>query len=392
MKVLVVHNNYSSRVPSGENMAVENEVRWLREAGIDVAFHETTNDVLMSDSIAVKAQTAVETIWSLSAQARFQRALDLYRPDIVHVHNLFPLFTASVPSSALRRNIPVVWTAHNSRTVCVEGTHFRDGSPCQDCRPGWRVPGIRYGCYRGSKVATALVTEATSVFRRIARRHMTTIATSKHMQGWLVQSAHFEPNGVTVKYNGVAEPSPGLPELPPPETCSVILFAGHLTAHKGPALLLDAWRQLPNIDAELRLVGDGPLATEVRTAAAADPRITWYPPVSADEMPRHLSAARAVVVPSVCEESFGRTAAEALAYRRPVITTGLGGLKEIVNEDSGWLTGTNSETLAKAIEMAATSNEAITQRSNSARERHKKLFSPTATTNALIQIYETTLA
>ena len=44
MRVLVVHNRYSSRVPSGENLAVDDEVRWLREAGVDVHRHEVSND------------------------------------------------------------------------------------------------------------------------------------------------------------------------------------------------------------------------------------------------------------------------------------------------------------------------------------------------------------
>ena len=49
------------------------------------------------------------------------------RPDVVHVHNLFPLLTGSVPAAARRRGIPVVWTVHNRRVRCVGGGLFRDG-------------------------------------------------------------------------------------------------------------------------------------------------------------------------------------------------------------------------------------------------------------------------
>ena len=44
MRVLVVHNYYSSRVPSGENLSVHDEISWLRDAGVDVHTHEVSND------------------------------------------------------------------------------------------------------------------------------------------------------------------------------------------------------------------------------------------------------------------------------------------------------------------------------------------------------------
>lgn len=386
MKVLVVHNKYSSLVPSGENASVENEARWLRQAGVDVSLHEVSNDDLIMGSLGTKAKAALETIWSPSAGSQFKQVLNDTKPDLVHVHNLFPLLTASVPAIGLRADIPVVWTVRNLRVVCVDGTHFRDGQPCHACRPGWRVPGVLYGCYRDSRIASGLVTGATSLFRRIARRRITTIAISQHIRNWLIESAGFDADSVRVKYNGVAQPS-GI-TVPDATTRNTFLFAAKLAEYKGVSLLLDAWNRLPELDAKLRIVGDGPLADRVQTAATADSRITWIGQISPDDMGPHLADARAVIVPSTWEEPFGRTAAEALAFGRPVITTGLGGLCEVTDEASGWLTGTDPRTIATAIQQAATSDEAIVRRSTAAKTRHSQLFSPTTTTDALIQIYE----
>ena len=58
MRVLVVHNAYSSRVPSGENLSVADEVAWLRDAGVDVAVHEVSNDTVVSAGAAGKARQA----------------------------------------------------------------------------------------------------------------------------------------------------------------------------------------------------------------------------------------------------------------------------------------------------------------------------------------------
>lgn len=389
MRVLVVHNRYSSLVPSGENMAVEDEVRWLREAGVKVAVHEATNDDLLSGGLGTKVRMGFETIWSPSAQARFKGTYEAFQPDIVHVHNLFPLLTGSVPSLALRKGTPVVWTVHNNRVICVDGTHFRDGHPCHACKQGWRLPGIRYGCYRDSTAASVLVTGATSIFRRVARQRLTTLAISEHIRRWLIESAGFYPARVHTKYNGVSGPSDAA--LPDPASCNTFLFVAKLAEFKGVSLLLDTWRLLPKLKARLRVIGDGPMADRVQAAASTDDRIMWTGQISPEEMTSHLADARAVIVPSIWEEPFGRTAAEAMAHGRPVITTGTGGLAEIVSEASGWLTGTDSKALAKAIEEATTSDEAIRQRSTSANERYLKLFSPLTTTQALIQIYETLL-
>ncbi|HET6949558.1 MAG TPA: glycosyltransferase family 4 protein [Acidimicrobiales bacterium] len=389
MRVLVVHNRYSAATPSGENVSVDHEVAWLREAGLDVAVHEVSNDDVLGAGAGVKLRAAAETPWSPRAAARFDEAARAARPDLVHVHNLFPLLTASVPARALRAGLPVVWTARNLRVVCVEGTHFRDGHDCAECRPGWRLPGVRYGCYRGSVPASALVTGATALFRRVARRRVTTVAISETMRDWLVGEAGFAPERVRVKYNGVPAPSPESTDAGPAAR-RTFLFVGKFAAYKGVDLLLDAWRRVAHPDAALCFVGDGPLAGRVREATA-DPRITWVGAVPPSEVAEHMARARAVVVPSVWDEPFGRVAAEALALGRPVVTTGRGGLAEVVGDEAGWITGTGPAALARAIDEAAGSDEAVTRRGAAGRRRHAEAFSPEATTRALLAVYEEAL-
>jgi glycosyltransferase involved in cell wall biosynthesis len=383
VRVLVVHNRYSSATPSGENVSVGHEVDWLRQSGVDVHTHETSNDDVLSGSVAVKLRAAAETTWSPTAAARFVEVLDRVQPDLVHVHNLFPLFTASVPGRALRRDVPVVWTARNLRVTCIEGTHFRAGADCTLCRPGWRVPGIRHRCYRGSAGGSALVTGATSIFRRMARTRATTIAISHTLRSWLVDEAGFAPERVHVKYNGIASP----PEADGHDhTGSTFLFVGKFASYKGIDLLLDAWARVRHPDARLHFVGDGPLVDTVRRATV-DPRVTWAGQVPAAEVGKHIAEARAVVVPSVWEEPFGRVVAEAFALGRPVITTGRGALAEVVGPEAGWVVGTEPAALAGAIDEAASSDGLVAAKGAAGRARHAELFSPEATTARLIDIY-----
>ena len=203
MRVLVVHNRYSSRVPSGENLAVDDEVRWLRDAGVDVHRHEVSNDAIVDPGPVARAVDGLDSVLSLRARRGFVAALEDVRPDVVHVHNLFPLLTATVPMAARRRGLPVVWTVHNFRTRCVAGTNFRDGRPCHDCRPGWRVPGAVHGCFAGSTAASALVTTSTSVFRAWARRGgVLPVAISQQMATWLADTGGFPADRDLIRQSG----------------------------------------------------------------------------------------------------------------------------------------------------------------------------------------------
>jgi glycosyltransferase involved in cell wall biosynthesis len=390
MRVLVVHNRYSSRMPSGENLAVDDEVRWLGARGVDVRVHLESNDDLVDPGPVRRVADGLEAPWSWSAARRMRRAIADHRPDLVHVHNLFPLMTASAPHTALSAGVPVVWTVHNRRVVCVAGGNFRDGSPCHECRIGWRAPGIVHGCYAGSRVASGLVTGATSVYRHIARRHVYAVTISEHMRRWLVTSAGFDAGRTQVKHNAVDGPG-DLDDVKPAHEGTDFVFLGRLAAYKGVALLLDAWRLTDDPDVRLRIVGDGPLADTVRAAAAQDRRITWLGQLPADAATAQIAQARAVIVPSVWEEPFGRVAAEALAYGRPVITSGQGALGEIVDDRSGWSTGTDPARLAEAVRSAAASSQLVADKGAAARRRYEDAFSPEATTRRLVEIYRDVL-
>jgi glycosyltransferase involved in cell wall biosynthesis len=384
MRVLVVHNRYSSRVPSGENLAVDDEVRWLGDAGVEVVRHEVSNDDVVAGGPMTRLRDGVQAVWSLSAQRRFSQLLEDAEPDVVHVHNLFPLLTASVPAVARRRGLPVVWTVHNFRIRCVAGTHFRDGRPCHECRPGWRVPATVHRCYAGSASASALVGAATAAYGTLARRRgVMPVAISQEVARWLTSRGGFSRPRVRVKYNGVARPEG---DLTPPERQDHLLYLGRMSTEKGVDRLLAAWKHVTS-DVTLRFVGDGPLAGMVGDAASADRRIVAGGSVPAADATACIQSSRAVVVPSMWQEPFGRVAAEAIASGRPVITSGLGGLSEIVDDASGWITGTEPAALARAIDEAAASDEVVAAKGAAGRDRHARLFSPEATTRALIEIY-----
>ncbi len=113
---------------------------------------------------------------------------------------------------------------------------------------------------------------------------------------------------------------------------SVVLFVGRLRHYKGLDVLCDAAQA---VDAEFRIVGDGPMGPVVRQRAgqsvAAD-RIRFFGQVPDAALPAHYAAADIVVLPSVNRsEAFGLVLLEAMAAGRPVVSTELGTGTSVVN-------------------------------------------------------------
>ena len=101
-----------------------------------------------------------------------------------------------------------------------------------------------------------------------------------------------------------------------------------------------------------------------------------------------ISAATAVVAPSLGIETFGRVAVEAFAAGRPVLATKVGGLGDVVSPESGWLAEPDIESLRAAIGVfAASSPEELLAKGLAARERYEAVYSPASNLRILMDVY-----
>jgi colanic acid/amylovoran biosynthesis glycosyltransferase len=128
----------------------------------------------------------------------------------------------------------------------------------------------------------------------------------------------------------------------PVPTNGRIVCVGRLCAAKGQRLLLEVIRRLvaDGIPVELVLAGDGPMRAELEQRITelrlgAQVRITGW--ISAEQVRNEILAARALVLPSFAE-GLPVVIMEAMALRRPVLTTYVAGIPELVRPgETGWL-------------------------------------------------------
>lgn len=327
-RILVVHNRYLIR--GGEDESRETKDALLRAKGHDVAEYVLDNQSVESIS---RLRVGMRTTWSVETYREIRATIRRFRPDVIDVHNFFPLVSPSVYYAAAAEGVPLVQVLSNYRLACLNGYFYRDGKVCEDClHKSVPWPGVLHGCYQGSPwasgaLATMLVTHRLlRTWQRMVPAFivLTEFARRKFIEAGLpAEKLHLKPN--FVPDTGVGSGDGGY-----------ALFVGRLSPEKGIDVLLEAWRQgdMP----PLKIVGDGPLAEQVRTAAKEIPGIEYLGRLPLSDALDLMGRASMTVIPSVWYETFGRTVVESYSKGTPVVVSDIGAVGSIVRDgDTGLL-------------------------------------------------------
>ncbi|WP_305787315.1 glycosyltransferase family 4 protein [Symbioplanes lichenis] len=384
MKVVVAHNRYREAIPSGENVIVDTEIAQLAEAGVDVLPFQRASDSIGDLPAVEKALLPVSPIWGRAAQRDLAELLERERPDVLHLHNPYPLLSPWVVRTAHKHGVPVVQTVHNYRQVCSSGLYFRDGHNCHDCRGkafGW--PAVQHKCYRGSAAQSALMATTLAVhrptWRSVDRYIALTGRIADHLRDYGIPDDH-----IVIKPNGL--PDPGEP-APLGEG---FLYAARLSPEKGLALLLDAWRRHPDGElGPLRIAGDGELRPLAEQAAAEREDVTYLGPLDRAGMTAARDAASVVVAVPTWDDVLPTVILEAMAAGRPVLGTDVGGIPYLLGvgeaaEPAGWAVPPDPTSLAAALPIA---RAGAALKASAARERYLGAFHPDVVTRRLLGIY-----
>jgi glycosyltransferase involved in cell wall biosynthesis len=384
VKVVVAHNRYREAIPSGENVIVDTEIAQLTEAGVEVLPFLRSSDSIGDLPAAQKALLPISPIYGRAAQQDLARLLTEHRPDVLHLHNPYPLLSPWVVKTAHAHGVPVVQTVHNYRQVCSSGLYFRDGHNCYECRGkafGW--PAVAHKCYRGSSAQSALMATTLAVHRPTWKSVERFIALTDKV------AAHLRDYGIpddriVIKPNAL--PDPGEPD----PLGDGFLYAARLSPEKGLGLLLDAWRRHPDGTlGHLRIAGDGELRPLAERAAAERDDVTYLGVLDRAGMAAARRAASVAVVVPTWEDVLPTVVLEAMAAGRPVLGTEVGGIPYMLGVDeavtaAGWAVKPDPDALAAALPIARADAAAIAP---AARDRYVRAFHPDVVTRALIGIY-----
>jgi glycosyltransferase involved in cell wall biosynthesis len=385
LTVASVYNRYLTR--GGEDEAFEAEIDLLERNEVRVV--PVTAQTVVPKGGRERVKLGAGTIWSTEWHRAIARLIDEAKVELLHVHNTFPVISPSIYYAARKANVPIVQTLHNYRLICPSANLFRNGQVCEDCVGKIPYPGIRHRCYHGSRAQSALIATMLSTHRVLgtwsrtvdAYIALTKFARDKFVEGGLPAAK------LTVKPNFVY-PDPGTRTAPG----DAALYVGRLSEEKGVRTMLSAWREL---DVPLRIIGDGPLASEV-TATVAEGRspVEYLGRRPRTDVLEEMLRARFLLFPSEVYESFPITLVEAFACGLPVVSTAQGATGEVVeNGRTGMcVEAGNPRDLRDTVKSAMENPERLEALGRNARREYELKYTSEQNFRQLTAIYERVLA
>jgi glycosyltransferase involved in cell wall biosynthesis len=299
----------------------------------------------------------------------FHRSLQFlrdYRPDVVHVHEAFRMSLGPILACQILR-IPVVATIHTYWPICfLNRLCYRGPCACEgyDVKRCGGCLAHDFSIRSKIRIPPGLVETILKQLiraRRLILSHvhfavptpsigekLRTVGISKRKIKVIplaIKTEEFEPCG------GGAGTGLFSGSLVDEKT---VLFVGRLHEIKGVEFLVRAFstvsKEIPS--ARLIIVGEGPERRRLMQLSldlGLRDFISFVGGVPRERLVPYYAAAKVCVIPSI-SEVCPYVALEAMAMRKPVVASGVGGLEDIVSEETGILVSPgNAKELAQAI-------------------------------------------
>ena len=363
-RILLVNKFYYRR--GGAEGCVINLEQALRDRGYEVAVFSMdypeniatpyadyfVPQVEFFKGLSGKVKAMLRTLGLDSLKARFNRLLDDFRPDVVHLHNVHSYLSPLVGELAHRRGIKVVWTLHDYKIACPAYSCLHRGQVCERCFHDKKqvlltkcmkdsLPASLLAYLEALKWNPARLTEFTDIFLCPSAFIRDKMISAGYPQEKMRVLCNFVGPEIEERYANIE-----FSETRQPYYC----YVGRLSAEKGLNTLIEAASRLPYT---LKIAGGGPLEDELKARAASCGNIEFVGSLPPAKVADHLSGARFSVVCSECYENNPLSAIESLCAGTPVVGARIGGIPELVEGKSGIIFKSgDADELTEAIEKA----------------------------------------
>ena len=265
-------------------------------------------------------------VWSREAARKFERVVSEFKPEVIHLHNIYHHISPSILPVAVRHRVPVVMTVHDWHLVNPNYALFDHGEICE--RNGWRA--VAHRCIKNSyaaSLADVLEWRAHRMLRVYEKYVAKFIAPNEFVKRKLVEG------GMDGKKIEVAPLAVGSRfTVHGSRLGDYILFAGRLTEEKGIYLLLEMAKRLPDI--QFKIAGTGPefenLKFKIKNEKLLNVEMLGF--LEKEKLPQIIAGARLVIVPSLWHDLSPLSVLEAQAAGKVVVASKIGGIPELIEE------------------------------------------------------------
>jgi glycosyltransferase involved in cell wall biosynthesis len=317
-----------------------------------------------------------------------KKAIDSFRPDIVHAHNVSRVLSPSVLKAAKDKGIIVVQTVHDYHYICPKlwmvddkGREINNHNSDFECL-AHHLPkkNIIYSIPKHLKARFhgVLVSKYVDAF----------ICPSKNLQNFYSQKYPnkkiiYIPNFIPADVKVITTNSP-----------KRLLFIGRLSPEKGVDTLIKGFGEALKKESNLLLtiIGSGPEENSLKHLVATlklSQQVKFLGNIKHKQISEYFNDASAIVVPSTWIENCPMVALEAIGSGKPIIACNAGGLKDLVqNGTTGYLFKRNDhEDLAdKIVKLFSNSNNLANFTTN--QKKLKNTYSAKLHIKNLTKVYE----
>jgi glycosyltransferase involved in cell wall biosynthesis len=329
MTILHVFNRYLQA--GGEETAIEQIHRHLElRHEVPRCFFESRE--WTGSGAPNKASQALRFFYNPSSKKRFEQRILETQAHAALFHNIYPVGSPALYRSAQQKKLPVIQMLHNYRPFSVDGSLFYQGKPQSGPLHGKHLDEILSGAWQGSITRSAICAMMLSMLRRSGwlKSVSAWIAISDFMRERFIESGIIPAHQIhTLKHSWDAMAS-----APDTSDTGYYLFLGRLIPEKGLQALIDSWHELKSQlgpkTPTLKIAGDGPLSSWVKTQCTVNPHLEYLGQISGNPKYEALKHCRALIAPSIWWEPLGLIVYEAYDFAKPVLAAKAGGLSETV--------------------------------------------------------------
>lgn len=329
---------------------------------------------------------AFDVIYSPANKKLMTKALEEFKPDIVHINNFQRQLSASIIDAIKEKNIPIVMTAHDLNPICPASVMLYDGQICEDCMKNGYMSCIKKSCIKDSR-AKSLIGVLEYEFYKLKKvwsKIDTIITPSEFLKTKLKENGINNQNIVAI-HNFVNETNTN--------DCTIgdyALYVGRLSAEKGILNLLEAINKVDN--AKLVIAGDGPERESIETYIKEnhlENRISLVGYQNQEGVKQFIKNSKFVIVPSIWYENCPYSILETMEIGKPVIASKIGGIPELIKNDiNGFLYPyDNIDALADCISKLFGDEQLIANMSSNAKNLFKTNYTAEVYYNKIISVY-----
>ncbi len=338
MKVLLVHNVYRSY--GGEDTAVSNKIKLLESNNITVKLFSANN--IEIDGFLEKFKIFFTSIFSLKTAKKFNKTIKEFEPDIIEVHNIFPLISPSIFFEAQKMKIPLFYYLHNYRFICGSSLLKSKNKCCEKCNGNF-FKAIINKCYRNSFLGSLSLAIGNLLHKSVLKTW------SNKVDYFIIMNErnikHYTNYGIDINKIFLLPHFSFMGDKSKKNKEDFALFVGEFSKKKGIHTLIKAFR---GINYKLKLIGQVKNKnSEVIKGLKNEQNINLnkigyiddkknienigY--VDNNEIDKYYSKANFTIFPSEWDEPFGYVLIESFANHTPVIASDQASIKNIVKNN-----------------------------------------------------------